>query len=296
MVDAMTHDAAAETFRVHRRRLFGIAYRMLGSAADAEDVLQDAWLRWQAVDLSVVVEPAALLTTMTTRLSINALQAAYKRREMYVGPWLPEPVDTSADPQLGAERGQALSVAVLALLEKLSPTQRAAYVLREAFDYPFERIAQIIETSEDNVRQLISRAKKQLDGEKRQEVDRAEQQRLLEAFVRAAQLGDMPALEQLFTLDVTSVTDGNGARRAARVPVAGRERVARFVAGFGSTFWKDLSLRWLEVNGSPAVLLSREAEPVALLVLVASAQGIEQLMWVVNPDKLVAFGVRSTSN
>jgi len=291
----MTRETAAETFRTQRRRLFGIAYRVLGSAADAEDVLQDAWLRWQAVDLSVVVEPAALLTTITTRLSINALQAAHKRREVYVGPWLPEPVDTNADPRLGAEQGQALSLAVLTLLEKLSPTQRAAYVLREAFDYPYERIAEIVETSEDNVRQLVSRAKKQLDGGKRQEVGRAEQQRLLEAFVRAAQLGDTSALEQLFTHDVTSVTDGNGAQRAARVPVAGRERVARFVAGFGSTFWKDLSLGWREANGSPAALLSRGAAPVALLVLVASAQGIEQLMWVMSPDKLAAFGVRPAS-
>lgn len=286
-------DAAADTFHAQRRRLFGIAYRISSSAADAEDVLQDVWLRWQDLDHSVVVEPAALLTTMTTRLAINALQTAHKRREVYIGPWLPEPVDTSADPELGAEHGQALSLAVLTLLEKLSPTQRAAYVLREAFDYSYEHIAEIVETSEDNVRQLVSRAKKQLEGAKRREVGRAEQQSLLEAFMRAARLGDAPALEQLFALDVTSVTDGNGAQRAARVPVSGRERVARFVAGFGSTFWSDLSLRWLEVNGAPAGLLSRGDVPVALLAIEASPEGIEQLMWVMNPDKLAAFAVTS---
>jgi RNA polymerase sigma-70 factor, ECF subfamily len=280
---------AAETFHAQRRRLFGIAYRVLGSAADAEDVLQDAWLRWQAVDPSTVVEPVALLTTMTTRLSINALQAAHKRREVYVGPWLPEPVDTSQDPQLGAEHGEALSLAVLALLEKLSPTQRAAYVLREAFDYSYERIAEIVETSEDNVRQLVSRAKKQLDSEKRHVVARDEQRRLLEAFIRAAKLGELPALEQLFVADVTSVTDGNGVHRASRVTVSGRERVARFVASFAPTFWGDLTLRWLDVNGAPAALLSRGEVPVALLSLQASIEGIEQLLWVMNPEKLSAF-------
>jgi RNA polymerase sigma-70 factor (ECF subfamily) len=204
-------------------------------------------------------------------------------------------VDTSADPQLGAENGEALSLALLELLEKLSPTQRAAYVLREAFDYPYERIAEIVETSDDNVRQLVSRAKKQLEGQKRHDVGRAEQQRLLEAFVQAAQQGDLPALERLFTLEVTSVTDGNGVQRAARVPVTGRERVARFVAGFGTTFWKDLSLHWLEVNASPAALLSRGEAPVALLSIEPSAEGIERLMWVMSPEKLAAFAGRLKS-
>src|SRR5690349_7489683 len=137
-------DRAATDFARIQPRLFGIAYRMLGSAAEAEDIVQDVWLRWQAYDRETVIDPPGFLATTTTRLAINATQSARTRRETYVGPWLPEPVDTSADPALGAERGEALEVAVLMLLEKLTPTERAAYVLRQAFDYPYEQIAEII--------------------------------------------------------------------------------------------------------------------------------------------------------
>src|SRR3954463_10054653 len=141
-VQAGEHDDGLSVFAGVRPRLFGIAYRMLGSAAEAEDIVQDVWLRWQAADHSVVLDPPAFLATTATRLAINLAQSARSRREMYVGPWLPEPVDTSTDPQLGAERGQALEFAVLLLLEKLSPTERAAYILREAFDYPYRQIAE----------------------------------------------------------------------------------------------------------------------------------------------------------
>jgi RNA polymerase sigma factor (sigma-70 family) len=142
-----------------RPRLFGIAYRMLGSVAEAEDIVQDVWLRWQCVERSVIVNPAAYLATATTRLCINAAQCARARRETYPGTWLPEPVDTSADPGLGAERGEALNLAVLLLLEKLSPTERASYVLREAFDYSYCEIAEILRIEEANARQLVSRAR-----------------------------------------------------------------------------------------------------------------------------------------
>src|SRR3954451_11209788 len=152
-------DAAAETFAAVRPRLFGIAYRMLGTVADAEDIVQDTWERWQGADRASVREPAAFLATTTTRLAINQAQSARVRRETYVGPWLPEPVDTSADPALGAERGEALESAVLVLLEKLTPTERAAFVLREAFDYPYDRIAEVLQTGESNARKLLSRAR-----------------------------------------------------------------------------------------------------------------------------------------
>src|SRR3954447_19172830 len=141
-------DAAATTFAAVRPRLFGIAYRMLGTVADAEDIVQDTWERWQQTDRTVVREPAAFLATTATRLAINELQSARVRRETYVGPWLPEPVDTSADPLLGAERGEALELAVLTLMEKLTPQERAAYVLREAFDYPYGQIAEILRSTE----------------------------------------------------------------------------------------------------------------------------------------------------
>jgi RNA polymerase sigma factor (sigma-70 family) len=171
---------------------------MLGSASEAEDIVQDVWLRWQTADRSVVLDPPAFLATTATRLAINLAESARSRHERYVGPWLSEPVDTSTDPQLGAERGQALEFAVLLLLEKLSPTERAAYVLREAFDYPYRQIADILQLEEANTRQLVARARQHITDGRRTPVSSAEQRRLLEAFIAAAERGDLSTLEALF--------------------------------------------------------------------------------------------------
>ena len=271
-----------------RPRLFGIAYRMLGSAAEAEDIVQDVWLRWQSTNRSVVENPPAYLATTTTRLCINLTQSAHARRETYIGTWLPEPVDTSSDPGLGAERGEALKLAVLMLLEKLSPTERAAYVLREAFDYSYHQIADILQMEEASVRQLVSRSRKHIADGRRAPVSSGEQRRLLEAFIAAAQKADMAALENLFAEDVVSTSDGGGIVRAARVPVAGRERVAKFIAT-ASHFWNGVTLAWVETNGEAAVLVSRDGVPVALTTINASAQGIDQIVWVLRPSKLVAI-------
>ncbi|HWM16022.1 MAG TPA: RNA polymerase sigma-70 factor [Microbacterium sp.] len=277
---------ASTAFEQCRRRLFGIAYRMLGSVADAEDILQDVWIRWQTTRRQDVVEPVAFLTTITTRLSINSLQSARSRRETYIGPWLPEPVNTEDDPALGAERGEALQYAVLILLEKLTPTERAAYILREAFDYPYERIAEIVQASTASARQLVSRARKHLVSERRTSVASAEQRRLLEAFLTAAQGGNTSALEELFAADVVSYTDGNGVKLAARIPVIGRPRVAKFVAAFSSHFWVGKTVDWVEVNGQPAVTLSEDGVVTTALTLTASQEGILQLLWVMSPGKL----------
>jgi RNA polymerase sigma factor (sigma-70 family) len=161
-VETSERDDGLSDFVPVRSRLFGIAYRMLRSAAEAEDIVQDVWLRWQSTNRSAVENPRAFLATTTTRLCINLVQSARMRRETYIGTWLPEPVDTSSDPGLGAERGEALKLAVLVLLEKLSPTERAAYVLREAFDHPYRRIANLLQLEEANVRQLVSRARKHI--------------------------------------------------------------------------------------------------------------------------------------
>lgn len=204
---------------------------MLASAAEAEDLVQDVWLRWQqSVNRSAVENPAAYLATITTRLCINVAQSAQSRHETYVGTWLPEPVDTRGDPGIGAERDEALKLAVLLLLEKLPPTERAAYVLREAFDYSHREIADILQMEEANVRQLVTRARKHVVESRRMSVSPGEQRRLLEAFVTASQNGDMAALEELFVEDVVSYSDGGGLVRAAGVPVCGRKRVATFVA------------------------------------------------------------------
>jgi RNA polymerase sigma-70 factor (ECF subfamily) len=278
-------EATAEFVAV-RGRLFGIAYRMLGSRAEAEDIVQETWLRWQNYDHSTVLDPAAFLATTTTRLCLNALQSARARRETYIGPWLPEPVDTSADPLLGAERGEALELATLMLLERLPPTERAAYVLREAFDYPYAQIADVLAVKEDNARQLVSRARKHIADERSAPVDSAEQRRLLEALVAAARKGDMQRLETLLAEDAVSYTDGNGMRGAARKPVHGRSVVAKFLTAFAPTFWAGTALTWIEANGQPSVLISRDDAVVALLTITATVGGIDQLMWVMSPDKL----------
>jgi RNA polymerase sigma-70 factor (TIGR02957 family) len=285
-------DDGLAVFERARRRLFGIAYRMLGSAHEAEDLVQDVWMRWHAVDREGVREPAAFLATMTTRLALNVLQSARARRESYVGPWLPEPVDTRADPGLGAERGEALSLAVLLLLEKLSPTERAGYVLREAFDYSYREIGDILELEEAHARQLVTRARKHIAAERRAPVSADEQRRLLVAFVDAAQRGDLAALEALLAADAVHYSDGGGRARAARAPIAGRKAVARVIASFASHFWSGVTLTWLEANGRPAVLLVREGAAIALVTIDASAQGIDRALWVLNPDKLSAVWPR----
>jgi RNA polymerase sigma-70 factor (ECF subfamily) len=211
-----TYDDGLSAFLSVRPRLFGIAYRMLGSAAEAEDIVQDVWVRWQTADRSQVRDAAAFLMTTTTRLAINVMQSARSRRETYVGPWLPEPVDTSADPRLGAERGEALAFGVLMLLEKLTPTERAAYVLREAFDYAYRDIANVLRLEEANARQVVTRARQHVANGRKMPANSTEQRRLLVAFIAAAQDGDVAGLEGLFASEVVSTADGRGLVRAAR--------------------------------------------------------------------------------
>ncbi|MFF1574653.1 RNA polymerase sigma-70 factor [Leifsonia sp. NPDC058292] len=279
-------DESLEIFNRERRRVFGTAYRMLGSVSDAEDIVQDTWLRWQAVDPAEIEQPGAFLTTIATRLSINMLQSAHSRRETYIGPWLPEPVNTEGDPTLGAENTEALEFACLLLLEALTPTERAAYVLREALDYPYERIAEVIDSSPANARQLVSRARKHLASGRGDTVAPSESRRLLEAFIGAARTGDVEQLEQLFASDIVSYTDGNGVKLAARIPVAGRTRVAKFVSAFSSHFWTKKLIGWTTLNGQPAVTLSEDGQITTVLTVTASREGILQLLWVMSPDKL----------
>ena len=282
------HDDGLSAFAGVRPRLFGIAYRMLGSAADAEDVVQGVWLRWQSINRESVENPPAFLATTTTRTCINLVQSAQKRHETYIGTWLPEPVDTSSDPGLGAERSEALKLAILLLLEKLSPTERAAYVLRQAFDYPYDDIASILQMEKANVRQLVSRARKHIADGRRTSVSSSEQRRFLEAFIAAAQTGDMAALEGILAEDVVSYSDGGGLVPAARVPVSGRERVATFIAGISRSCWKGVTLDWVETNGQAAVLILRDGIPIGLTID-ASAQGISEIMWFLRPSKLAAI-------
>jgi RNA polymerase sigma-70 factor (ECF subfamily) len=225
---AEVSEAHVASFHAVRPRLFGIAYRVLGSRTEADDVVQDAWVRWQRTDRDAVRDVPAFLAAATMRLAINVTQSARARRET-PGTWLPEPVDVDADPAHSAERTDALERAVLTLLERLSPTERAAYVLREAFDYPYRQIADVLGTSEPNARQLVTRARLRLAGERRNQVTADEHRRFLEAFADAAQTGELAALEQRLAGDAGLRRSGDLVRLGAERQRP-RERAGQLVA------------------------------------------------------------------
>jgi RNA polymerase sigma factor (sigma-70 family) len=212
-INTSTGDATLSAFLSMRPRLFRIAYRMLGSAAEAEDVVQDVWLRWQGTDRTVVRNAAAFLSTTATHLAINVMQSARARRETLAGPWQQEPVDTSCDPRLAAERCQALACGVRLLLERLTPTERAAYILREAFGYAYLDIAKVLRLAEANARQIVTRARQHIASGRTTAASAIEHKRLLAAFIAAAQEGDVAGLERLFASDVFS-TSGESVRAA----------------------------------------------------------------------------------
>jgi RNA polymerase sigma-70 factor, ECF subfamily len=207
-------EADMACFHALRPRLFRIAYGILGSTVDADDVVQDAWIRWQSTDRTKVRDATGFLVTTTRRLAINATQSARARHEVNCGPWLTEPADIEADPALDAERREALDVAVQSVLERLSRTERAAYVLREAFEYPYKRIARVLAVSETNARQLVTRARSRISGDCRATATVGEQQAFLEAFVAAAQTGDLARLERMLTADLVARSAGG---RTARI-------------------------------------------------------------------------------
>ncbi|MFF5860989.1 sigma factor [Streptomyces sp. NPDC012751] len=280
--------SAAAAFERLRPRLFGIAYRVLGSVTEAEDVVQDVWERWQGTDRGAVRDPGAFLATVTARLAVNVARSARVRREAYVGPWLPEPVDTSVDPQVGAERGEALEPAVLLVLQRLNPVERAAYVLREAFDYAYGEIAGMLRLSPANTRQIVSRARKRVTAERRAPVDAAQHRRLLDAFVAAARDGDVAALESVLSADVVAYADGGGMRGVARLEVVGAERMAR-ISAFARTFLPGAVYGVAEVNGRPGLRLVQGGVTVALVDVSVGRDGVDGLYWVLAPDKLRAY-------
>ncbi len=236
---------------------------------------------------------------MVTRLSLTALDSARVRREHYVGPWLPEPVDTSADPALGAERAEALDFATLLLLERLSGPERAALVLREAFAYDYPSLAEVLETSEAAARQLVSRGRRALEGHRRQAVDPQQRDRVLAAFVAAAQGGDLAALEAVLVGDAVAISDGGGVVSAARRPVHGAEQVARFVLGVLEKFGQGVRSIPVQANGATAFLAVADeptgVEPVALWALDIGDEGVRGVLIVRAPDKLARFAAAALS-
>ncbi|WP_338596544.1 RNA polymerase sigma-70 factor [Saccharopolyspora sp. SCSIO 74807] len=286
----MSQDDPVAEFSAHRARLFGLAYRLLGSAADAEDIVQEAFLRWSGADRAVIAAPGAWLAKAVTNLCLNQLSSARVRREQYVGPWLPEPVsvaDGSLGPMESVQQRESVSMAFLALLEQLTPMERAVFVLREAFGYDHRSIAETLECSQANSRQVHRRAALRLqDSRARFEPDRAAQQRLVERFLAAARDGDLARLERLLAADVVSWSDGGGKASAARHPVAGGARVARLIAGLLRKAPDEVAVRVREVNGGPALVVCSGAD--LLLVMLPQVTGgrISALRSITNPDKL----------
>ena len=224
-------EADVAVFQSTRPRLFGIAYGMLGSASDADDVVQDVWIRWQGTDRNNIRQAAAFLATATTRLAINVTQSARARRETCLDSRLHEPIDTGADPTQGPERSEALELAARMLLEKLSPPERACYVLREAFDYPYRQIATVLGLSEAHARQLVARARGHLASERRRPASASAQRRFLTAFAAADRTGEIAPLEQLFAVDVAAHRERGAAVQKAGTPVVEKARATRLLVG-----------------------------------------------------------------
>jgi RNA polymerase sigma-70 factor (TIGR02957 family) len=287
-----------EEFDELRRPAFAIAYRMLGSVSEAEDVVQEGFLRlYRARESGERIEsPRAYLSTVVSRLSLDQLRSARVRRETYVGEWLPEPLvpSTDDDPARGLEMADSLSLAFLVLLESLTPEQRAAFLLHEVFDEPYDRIAKILDTSEPNARQLVTRARRRVE-ERRPRFDatREQQEQLATRFFAAAQEGDLEALEELLTQDVVLRADGGGKAPAVKRPLHGRAKVARaLIAGLRrATRVGGFTLRRERVNGQPgAVFLDPTGKLAAVMVLDVADGQIQAVSSIVNPDKLRHLG------
>ncbi|MFJ9819026.1 RNA polymerase sigma-70 factor [Streptomyces sp. NPDC101151] len=288
----MSADTTTDVFEEHRPLLTGVAYRMLGRVADAEDVVQDAWLRWSRADREQVREPRAYLVRITTRLAIDRLRQAQARSESYVGPWLPEPyvtefADSVPDTADRALLADSVSFAVLVVLESLSPLERAVFVLREAFGYPYGEIAALLDRGEAAVRQLAGRARRHVEERRpRYEVDPAQRRDLTERFLAAAVEGDLEGLVSLLAPDARLVADSGGKAKAPVRILHSADKVGRFLVGVGAKNVPDLSFRLIEVNGGRAVLVLSGDKPDSVFQ-VDVADGLVTTVYIVrNPDKL----------
>lgn len=278
-----------EVFQEYRPLLFSIAYRMLGSVADAEDIVQEAFVRWHQGAETKVRSPKSYLSAVATRLSIDHLRSARVRREEYVGPWLPEPLlaDRSLDAVETIELDETLSMAFLVLLENLTPVERAVFLLREVFDYDYAEIAHIVGKSEANCRQIARRARESVAARRpRFETSVEQEKRLMNGFLEACFNGDMESLLALLSEDVILWSDGGGKVRAALNPIYGSEKVSRFLLGILGKTPPDFSTRMVSVNGDPGVVGYVGGQPMSALSLDAAEGQIQAIRIVVNPEKL----------
>ncbi|MFC9392025.1 RNA polymerase sigma-70 factor [Streptomyces sp. NPDC057027] len=288
MIDTTVADDALEDFTTHRRLLFATAYRMLGSVADAEDVLQDAWLTWSRTERGSVANARAYLVRTVTNLSLNRLTSARATRESYVGPWLPEPLLTAPDLMEGAEMADSVSMALLVVLESLSPVERAVFVLREVFGYTHAEIAGMLDRSEATVRQTAHRAREHVQARRpRFDTDQGRRQAVTERFLAACTGGDLNAMMELLAPDVTAWSDGGGKVTAARRPLRGTDAVARWMLGvLAKPELQGMEWESTVVNGEQGVLFTMGGHPVGALTYDLNDGHIQNLRFQVNPDKL----------
>ncbi len=279
--------SSGDPFVTHRGLLFTVAYEMLGSAVDAEDVVQDAWLKWMRVDQAEVRDPRAYLVRIVTRTALDQLRKVARRREEYVGPWLPEPLLTSPDVAADVELADSLSMAMLLVLETLTPTQRAVFVLHEVFDLGYDELAEAVGKSPDAVRQIAHRARAHVaERRPRGVVSLADSRAALEAFQRALTTGDLQDLVDILAPDVVALGDGGGVKQALPRPVLGADKVSRLLMGGLATLAADLTTEVMQVNGWPALLLRLDGEIDAVVSLRVEDGLISGIYTVRNPEKL----------
>ncbi|WP_233646614.1 RNA polymerase sigma-70 factor [Streptomyces sp. BSE6.1] len=280
-------DAATEDFVAHRNLLFTVAYEMLGSAADAEDVLQETWLKWAGVDLETVRDRRAYLVRITTRQSLNRLRTLGRRKESYVGSWLPEPLLTTPDVAEDVELADSVSMAMMLVLETLAPVERAVFVLREVFDLGYDEIADAVEKSPAAVRQIAHRARAHVAARRpRGEVTAAESRRALAAFQRAVETGDLQGLLDILSPDVVLLGDGGGIKQAVLRPIVGADKVARLVLGGLVKLPVAVTMDAAQVNGHPSLVIRLDGELDTVVAVRMEAGRITGLYAVRNPEKL----------
>jgi len=287
---------STQTFEANRSTLFYTAYRMLGSAMEAEDMVQETYLRFVA-KVGVVKSPQAFLTTIITRLCLDHLKSARVQREQYIGPWLPEPIMTDNLPAQVVIQKETLTMAYLMLLEKLSPVERAVFLLRETFAYSYAEIADIVGKNEVNCRQLYSRAKKQLGSSHPQlKTTTSAQHQTIAEFMQALSDGDANKMMQLLAPNVTIWSDGGGKVTAARRPVHGQDAVARFMQGIFRLRRDDLQVEMVETNGTQSLLLTVQGQIIGVMNFLIAADQIQEICTVLNPDKLTLLQAGGKSN
>ncbi|MFF3573086.1 RNA polymerase sigma-70 factor [Nocardia jiangxiensis] len=280
-------DPATEAFVAHRNLLFTVAYEMLGSAADAEDVLQETWLQWAAVDLGTVHDHRAFLVRITTRQAIRRLRTLGRRRESYVGPWLPEPLLTTPDVAENVELADSVSMAMLLVLETLAPTERAVFVLREVFDMSYTEIAPAVDKSPAAVRQIAHRARAHVAARRpRGAVSAAHAREALGAFHRAVETGDLQSLLDILAPDVVFLGDGGGVKQATLRPIVGVDRVARVLSGGTGWMGGHASAEPAHVNGWPALIIRLDGQVDGVVAVRIDNGLVTGLYYVRNPDKL----------